>query len=308
MKRRALGKGLRSLIPETPQRSARPGNPTGETTPSSPTAPSGPGLRQLDLDQIHPNLAQPRQSFDEEALEELARSIKLEGILQPVIVRPDKNGEFELIAGERRWRAAQLAGLLKIPALIREVGKEKVLELALIENLQREELNPMEEATAYQTLIHDLGLTQQEVANRVGKQRATVANAVRLLNLPTDVQQLIQQGKLSTGHAKALAALTNSELQIELARQMVTEGISVRAAEALVARRTRVPGAVEKPARPERDPNVVAAEERLQSAIGTKVRIQQGRKGGRIELHFFSDEELERVYQMILGASRTVRT
>ena len=301
MKRRALGKGLRSLIPETPQRSARP-----ETPPSDPT-PAGAGLRLLDLDQVHPNLAQPRQTFDEEALEELARSIKLEGILQPVIVRPDKNGEFELIAGERRWRAAQLAGLLKVPALVREVGKEKVLELALIENLQREELNPIEEATAYQTLIHDLGLTQQEVAHRVGKQRATVANALRLLNLPDPVQQLIQLGRLSPGHAKALASLTSPELQIELAGRIGSAGMSVREAEALVAR-TVGRGQKEPAARPERDPNVVAAEETLQQAVGTKVRIQQGKKGGRIELHFFSDEELERMYQLILGAARTTKS
>jgi ParB family chromosome partitioning protein len=191
-----------------------------------------------------------------------------------------------------------------VPALVREVGKEKVLELALIENLQREQLNPLEEANAYQTLIQDLGLTQQEVANRVGKQRATVANAIRLLGLPRDVQSLIQEGKLSTGHAKALAALTNPKLQLEIARRIVSDGLSVRASEALVSRQAQGERPARKRPRVDRDPNVVAAEESLQSAIGTKVRIHQGKKGGRIELHFFSDEEMERVYQIILESAR----
>lgn len=299
MKRRALGKGLRSLIPETPPRSVRP-----RTTGDQPR--EGVGLRLLDLDKIHPNLAQPRQNFDEQTLEELARSIKHEGILQPVIVRPDQEGEFELIAGERRWRAAQIAGLLKIPALVREVGKERVLELALIENLQRDELNPIEEANAYQTLVDALGLTQQEIAHRVGKQRATIANALRLLNLPPEVQRLIRDGRLSAGHAKALASLSNTKLQVDLAERISTAGLSVREAESLVAKATKSQAAGQTRTA-ERDPNVVAAEETLQRAVGTKVRIQQGKRGGRIELHFYSEEEMERVYQLILEAARTTK-
>ena len=295
MKRRALGKGLRSLIPEKPP-SLLPKPAARETKESG-------GLLLLDLDKIHPNLAQPRQRFDDNALEELARSIKREGILQPVIVRPDKNDEYELIAGERRWRAAQLAGLLKLPALVREVGKEQVLELALIENLQREDLDPIEEASAYATLINDLGLTQQEVAQRVGKHRATVANALRLLSLPDEVQKLIQQGQLSAGHAKALASLAGATLQVELAQRIVKGGLSVRESESLVSRSTRTESAEARQAA-ERDPNVVAAERTLQSAVGTKVRILQSKKGGRIELHFYSGEEMERVYELILGAVR----
>jgi ParB family chromosome partitioning protein len=291
---------LRSLIPETPPKSVRPRPTTDEPQ-------EGAGLRLLDLDKIHPNFAQPRQSFDEQTLEELARSIKREGILQPVIVRPDKNGEFELIAGERRWRAAQIAGLLKIPALVREVGKERVLELALIENLQRDELNVIEEANAYRTLVNELGLTQQEIALRVGKQRATVANALRLLNLPPEVQKLIQDGQLSAGHAKALASLSNTKLQVDLARRISAAGLSVRDAEAMVARTTKSETG-RSPRAAERDPNVVAAEETLQRAVGTKVRIQQGKKGGRIELHFYSEEEMERVYQLILVATRTAKS
>jgi ParB family chromosome partitioning protein len=297
MKRKALGKGLRSLIPEAPTRRA-----TEQRGPSAHTA--GSGLVDLDIDRIVPNLRQPRQGFDEQALEDLAQSLKRDGVLQPVIVRKSNDG-FELIAGERRWRAAQRAGLLKIPAIVRDVADDRVLELALVENLQREELNPLEEAHAYQTLLDELGLTQLEIANRVGKQRATVANALRILNLPPEAQQMVRDGQLTAGHAKALAALANTQAQIDLAKRIVSDGLSVRQVEALVAR-----GGAPRTARSvrrevTRDPNVVAAEESLQKAVGTKVRIQQGRKGGRIELHFYSDEEMERVYQLILDAAKT---
>ncbi len=231
--------------------------------------------------------------------------MKAQGLLQPVIVRPAEGGTYELIAGERRWRASQIAGLLKIPALVRQANDDRILELALIENLQREELNPLEEANAFQTLINELGLTQQEVADRVGKQRATVTNALRLLNLPRAVQQMIQEGELTAGHAKALAALADSAAQIELAERIRKGGLSVRAVELLVRRPERAGKRRGKPGGGDsRDPNVVAAEERLQSALGTKVRIIQNRSGaGRLELHFYSGEELERVYQMVLGAA-----
>jgi ParB family chromosome partitioning protein len=296
MKRKALGKGLRSLIPEAPAKSApRPADAPART--------AGSGLVELDIDRIVPNLRQPRQSFDEQALDELARSLQRDGMLQPVIVR-QSNGGYELIAGERRWRAAQRAGLLKITAIIREVADERVLELALVENLQREELNPLEEAHAYQMLLDELALTQQEVADRVGKQRATIANALRILNLPGEVQQLIRDRMLSAGHAKALAALANAESQIGLAKRIVNDGLSVRQVEALVAR-----GAAQRSVRSvrrdvTRDPNILAAEESLQTAVGTKVRIHQARKGGRIEIHFYSDEEMERVYQLIMDATK----
>jgi ParB family chromosome partitioning protein len=261
-------------------------------------------LLQIDLDRIRPNRDQPRERFDQVQLEELAQSVQQQGVLQPVIVRKNADGEFDLIAGERRWRAAQIAGLLKIPAIVKDVSDDHVLEIALIENLQREELNPIEEASAYQTLIDDLDLTQQEIADRVGKQRATVANALRLLNLHPDVQALIKEGRLAAGHAKPLAALTVARDQIELARRIAKEGLSVRQAEAIagrVARRT-ARSATRKPTT--RDPNVEAAEETLQKALNTRVRIVQGRKGGRLEIHYFSQEELERVYQLVLEAAR----
>jgi ParB family chromosome partitioning protein len=289
-----LGKGLRSLIPEAPARSPR-------KEAESP----GESLLRIDIDKILPNRSQPREQFDQETLDQLASSLKSQGVLQPVIVRPLGDGEYELIAGERRWRAAQIAGLLKIPAIIREAEEENLLELALIENLQREGLNPLEEAAAYQTLIDKFRLTQQEVADRVGKQRTTVANALRLLNLPPEVREEIRAGRLSAGHARALLSLANANAQAELARQIVREGLSVRTIEKLVARAVAATDKKRADAAPaERDPNVVAAEEDLQRALGTKVRIVTARKGGRIELHFFSNEELERVYQLLLHSSQ----
>jgi len=258
---------------------------------------------QIDIDRIAPNPKQPRTQFDEEPLRELARSLKSQGVLQPVVVRPRPDGGFELVAGERRWRAAQLAGLLKLPAVVKDVADDKLLELALIENIQRADLNPLEMAVAYQSLIDDLDLSQQEVADRVGKQRATVTNALRLLNLPRAVQDLIRSGQLSGGHAKALAALTDSNLQIEMAQAFVNDDVSVRQAEALVARAVKRPPSRRKtPA--ERDPNVVAAEDALQLALGTKARIVPSGKGGRLEIHYFSDEELTRIYDLIIDATR----
>lgn len=226
-------------------------------------------------------------------------------MLQPVVVRAAGDGEFELIAGERRWRAAQLAGLLKIPAVVREVSDDRLLEVALIENIQREELNPIEEAAAYQALIDELDLTQDEVARRVGKGRPTVANALRLLNLPKDLQQMITLGQLSAGHAKVLASLSNAELQRSLADRAIREGLSVRQLELLASRAARATPARAGSRVKVRDPNVVAAEEALQRSLGTKVRIVPGRKGGRLELHYFSDEELERLFQLLRGTRKT---
>ena len=232
--------------------------------------------------------------------------MKAEGVLQPVVVRPAGGDTYELIAGERRWRAAQIAGLLRIPAVVREASDDHLLQLALIENLQREELSPLEEAQAFQTLIDDLGLSQQDVADRVGKQRATVANALRLLNLPKEVQDLVASGQLSAGHAKALAGMTDSIAQGELARRIVRDGLSVRAVEALLKRSTTSVKRPRSRSEAARDPNVVAAEDRLQSAVGTRVRIVQNPGGsGRLELHFFSPDELERVYDVVLRGTRT---
>ena len=233
-----------------------------------------------------------------------------DGVLQPVVVRPIDGDHYELIAGERRWRAAQAAGLMRVPAVIMEVSDDRMLELALIENIQRAGLNPIEEANAYQTLMHDLGLTQEELAERVSKSRATIANFVRLLNLPLEVQHYVKTGELNAGHAKVLAGLTRTDLQVELAHQVVRRNLSVRDTERLVAA-ARKTGSSERVSRTPKalDPNLIAAAEKLQSAVGTKVKIvPSGTKGGgRIELHAYSSEEMDRLYNLILsGADQAV--
>jgi len=305
MARKALGRGLSSLIPQAPARKKL------EPTPLAPTEPThaggiAEGVQQIDLDRIRPNREQPRKDFDESALEELAQSLRNQGVIQPIVVRAAAGGSYELIVGERRWRAAQHAGLLKIPAIVRDVADDKLLELALIENLQREELNPMETAVGIQNLIDHLGLTQADVADRVGKQRSTVTNLLRLLHLPSAVQQRIRSGEVSLGHAKALASLSSPRLQVDLADKIARESISVRQAEEIVAR-TQRPGQPPARKRVSRDPNVAAAESNLQTALGTKVSIVQGPKGkGHIEVHFGSDEELQRLYDTIVaGTQRT---
>jgi len=263
------------------------------------------GLLHLDLDRIRPNTDQPRREFDQASLEELAASMQAEGVLQPVIVRPLGDGQFELIAGERRWRAAQIARLLKIPAIVKEVEGSRKLEMALVENIQREDLNVIEAATAFRSLIEDLGLTHQEVADRVGKQRATITNMLRLLDLPGPVKNKLREGSITAAHAKALAVLETPQLQIRLADRVARDGLSVRETERLVKRLGKESGPIRTAEPVKRDPNVVAAEESLQRALGTKVSISQSKNGGRIELHFSSQDEMERVYQLILKGSKT---
>lgn len=286
MKRQALGKGLSSLIPEVT---------AGVRTDS--------GMLMLDIDRIHPSPYQPRTDFG--SLEGLVESIRENGIVQPVIVR--KEGEkFELIAGERRWRAAQLAGIGKIPAVIRSVVDEKILELALVENLQRKDLNPIEEAKAYDILLEQMKLSQAEVAKRVGRERSSVANSLRLLKLDEKIQRMLVEGTLTTGHAKAIMALTDGATQIKVAEEVVRSLLSVRETETLVSRtakkKTAAPDAAMTPTGRigNDDPNVRAAEDRLRQALGTKVRIVRQGSRGRIEIEFYSDEELDRLYSFIL--------
>lgn len=309
MKRKALGKGLGSLIPQA-QRSA--GTPAASVapTPAADAAEARPravpsGETQIDIDRIHPNPKQPRQDFDEEALAELTQSLKSQGLIQPVVVRPRGDGHFELIAGERRWRAAQRAGLHRLPAVIRDVPDARLLELALIENVQRAELNAIEEAQAYQVLLQDLGLTQEAVADRVGKSRVTVTNVLRLLQLPRQVQERVRRGKLSMGQARAILAVATPNAQIELAEKVEKEGWSVRQVEAWVARSGRGEPAAKGGASAKRkDPNVEAAEQKLQRVLGTRVRIVGQGKGGRLELHYFGPEELDRLYNLLIDAGR----
>lgn len=309
MKRKALGKGLGSLIPQA-QRSAGAPAASVAPTPAADAAEARPravpsGETQIDIDRIHPNPKQPRQDFDEEALAELTQSLKSQGLIQPVVVRPRGDGHFELIAGERRWRAAQRAGLHRLPAVIRDVPDARLLELALIENVQRAELNAIEEAQAYQVLLQDLGLTQEAVADRVGKSRVTVTNVLRLLQLPRQVQERVRRGKLSMGQARAILAVATPNAQIELAEKVEKEGWSVRQVEAWVARTGRgEPVAKGGASGKRKDPNVEAAEQKLQRVLGTRVRIVGQGKGGRLELHYFGPEELDRLYNLLIEAGR----
>ena len=258
-------------------------------------------LREIDIDRILPNSQQPRKTFDEESLEELANSIRQHGVVQPIVVRALEDGFFQLIAGERRWRASQRAGLARVPAVIRQAGEHDTLEIALIENLQRQDLNPLEEAQAYEKLIVDFGLTQDEVARRVGKNRATVANMLRLLKLPTEVQQWVRDSKLSTGHAKALLSLSQPDAILDAAKRVIQGNLSVRHAEMLVGRIAKGETRGDEPAADDvEDPNVKAAIRALEQVIGTKVAIHESQGKGRIEIHFYSFEEMNRLYEGLL--------
>lgn len=255
----------------------------------------------IDLDRISPNRNQPRERFDPDELEDLAASIRTAGVLQPVLVRTLGNGQFELIAGERRLRAARLAGLERIPALTQEAGEEESLELALIENIQRQQLNPIEEARAFSTLMDRHGLTQEAVAEKVGRKRSSVANTLRLLRLPDPVQEMIRENSLTSGHAKALLSLSSETDILAAAERIVSGEVSVRAAEAIAREKVKPTGGRSQDNKAV-DPNVHDAELRLQRALGTKVRIKGADKGkGRIEIDFYTTEELERLFEILEG-------
>ena len=279
MKRSVLGKGIAALIPEAPSLKTS-------------------GIAELPVAEIHPNPLQPRRHFSAASLQELADSLKQHGLLQPVVVSRGSAGGYELIAGERRWRAARLAGLERIPAVLREPeGDADQLALALIENLQREDLTPIEEARAYHHLRAELGLSQEEIARRVGKERPTVANALRLLQLPMAVQELVDGGELSAGHARALAGVGEAERQVGLARHCVREGWSVRDLERHLQPR---------PARRRRamDPETQEAADRLSLALGVRVEIHRRRRGGEIRLRFASEDDLIRLFRQLTRERR----
>jgi ParB family chromosome partitioning protein len=264
-------------------------------------------IREIELDLIRPGSQQPRTNFDQAKLDELAQSIRSTGIIQPLLVRP-KGGLFELVAGERRWRAAQLAGLARIPAIVRDIPDERLLEMALVENIQRQELNPIEEALAYKRLIESLGLTQEEVAQRVGRDRTFVTNYLRVLKLPTDIQKLIETDKLSFGHARTLLAINDPMVQRRLAHKIAKHKWSVRETEQRVRNLTNPPEAkTPKPAL-HSDPNVRAAEAKLRRALSTQVRIQPAKPGtpGRIEIEYYSVEDLDRIYTLMLHEKETM--
>ena len=284
MNRKALGRGLGALL-------------ASDRTIELPE----PG--ELEIDSIVPGPMQPRTQFDDESLGHLAESIKSHGIVQPVLVRR-VGDHYELVAGERRWRAAKLAGLRTIPAVVKEIADKDLLEVALIENVQREDLNPIEEAQAYSKLIETVGLTQEALAERVGRDRSYITNYLRLLKLPEDIQQLVRQKRISTGHARTLLALQHVDLQRLVARQIIANDLSVRATEDIVRKRTeRALAPRRAPVSATVDPNVRAAESKLRRALGTQVRIlEDGTGAGKVEISYFNREDLDRLYTLIMSA------
>ena len=276
-KRPALGRGLSALIPDA----------------------AAPSLndRSLDVDTdlLQPNPFQPRTAMDETKIEELSRSIRANGIIQPIVVRRAGDG-YQIVAGERRWRAAQRAGLLKVPVVVRDIPDDRLLAAALIENIQREDLNPVEEAHAYRRLADEYHLTQEQIADAVGKDRSSVANYLRLLKLPQEVLAGLGSGSLSMGHARALLGLPDDRAQLRVSRDVIGRNLSVRETEALVKKVTQ-PAPEKTPV--EKDVHTRAAEERLRFALGTRVRIERKRKGGQIEIDFGSEEELQRLFEML---------
>ena len=278
-KRPALGRGLSALIPDAP---------------AAPPAASERAL-EVDIDLLRPNRFQPRTHMDDGRIEELSRSIRSNGVIQPIVVRKADTG-YEIVAGERRWRASQRAGLLKVPIVVRDIPDDKLLAAALIENIQRENLNPIEEAHAYRRLADEFGMTQEQIAESVGKDRSSVANYVRLLRLPPEIRDHVGAGTLSMGHARALLGLPDDAAQLRVGRDVVARGLSVRETETLVKRTVAPP--VDKQDE-QKDVHTRAAEERLRFALGTRVRIVRKGKGGRLEIDFGDENELHRIYEQL---------
>ena len=281
MHRKALGRGLEALIPG------------GAATATA--EPSLSGAKELAVVDISPNPFQPRKRFDDEAIRELAASIRASGVLQPILVRRFGPEEFQLVAGERRLRAAGLAGLSRIPAVVREVSDREMMELALVENIQRQDLDPIEEAKAFQTLVEKIGLTHDQLSERVGKQRSSISNSLRLLALPAEVQDMVSRGTLTAGHARALLGVPASGDQLAAARYVVNRGFSVRRTEAFIRRKLRMQHA--RP-RPHKATALSDLETKLQRRFGTRVSIAPGRRGGRVEFEYFNDQDLERLLEL----------
>ena len=310
-KRRALGRGLAALIPEAAAPLAGAGAPDSHgdghaAGGNGSTATRSDGLYMVGIEEVHPGPHQPRKTFDDERLDELAESIRTQGIIQPLVVRRSPSGSgFELIAGERRWRAAQRAGLHEVPVVVREVAERQAFEMALVENLQRADLNPIEEAEGYQRLFAEFGYTQEALADRVGKDRSTVANALRLLRLPPSVRELVVAGRLAMGHARALLGLDSDAAIDRLARQTVARDLSVRQVEALVRRERQ--DAAEAESKPAPEPPSAAARDlaqRLERTLGTRVKlVQSDPTRGHLEIQYHSLDQLDGILDKILGPS-----
>lgn len=287
MARQPLGRGLSALLGEDKATPAIVG-----------------GTMEIDIDLIDPNPQQPRTRFAETTIDELARSIRSNGIVQPILLRA-KGGRYEIVAGERRWRAAQKAELRRVPAVVKDVPDEKLLELALIENIQRQELNPIEEAKAYRKLIDSIGLTQEMVAERVGKERTLITTTMRLLKLPDDVQKHIVEGRLSLSHGRALLMSDDVNVQRKVADVAIERELSVRETEKAVRRAGKIGSQTieKKPVTQKIDPNVKAAETKLMRKLGTNVKIMSAKKGtsGKIEIEYYGMDDLDRIFQMIMN-------
>lgn len=260
-------------------------------------------VREIEIEEIVPNPYQPRTHFDEAKLEELAASIKEKGVLQPVVLRSTDSG-YELVTGERRWRAAKMAGKKRVPAIIRDLNNQEMLQISLIENIQRQNLNAIEEARAYKLLISEFNLIQEDVAKQVGKDRSTITNMLRLLNLPLEVQKLLEEEKLFMGHARALLAIDNPALQIEIAKRVIAKDLSVREAEKIIQgiKKRNVSRETSKDSLP--DPIIISCEERLMRSLGTKVKIHPTKKDrGKIEIEYYSLEDFDRIFERLQGES-----
>ncbi len=295
---RGLGRGLGALIPTAADAASVAGD--------APAAQAAPGILMVPVDDIVPNPLQPRAAIAADSLAELADSIRQHGVIQPLILtrsQPAGPAPYQLIAGERRWRAARLAGMAAVPAVVREASSQEQLELALVENLQRSDLNALEEAAAYHSLVSDFGLTQEAVAARVGRSRVAVANILRLLRLTGPVKELLLSGALTEGHARALLGLPDADLLVQAAQQVVARDLTVRQTEELVRRLSASlePATVEPDEEAPADPATRRLEEAFRGALGTKVTLQRGRHGGKLVIHFYSDEELQTIYEHIVG-------
>ena len=291
--RKALGRGLSALLP---QRTA-----TTVIEPAHASTAPGISVTTIPISQIEPNPLQPRTVFDPTRLQELANSIQANGIIQPLLVRR-KGSRYELVAGERRLRAARIAGLSDVPAIIQDYTDDRLLEVALVENIQREDLNPIETAQALERLTREMKLSHEEIASRTGKDRTTITNMIRLLRLPADVQLLVAERRLSMGHARAILGLATPELQTQLAEKSAAQGYSVRQVERLVKKINEPRDPSEKPLQ---DPNIKAAIAELETALGTRVRIvERTDQRGRIEIEYYSQEELQRVYELITSTGK----
>jgi ParB family chromosome partitioning protein len=297
--RKALGKGLHSLLPGRPP-AASPSQQSAPAAPPAPVPVQDKDVQRLPIEQVTANPNQPRRDFDQNALLELAQSIERDGIIQPIIVRKTADKQYQIIAGERRWRAATLAGLKEVPVAVREADDERVLELAIIENIQREDLNPIELALAFQRMAAELGLSHDQIGQKTGKERTTVTNAVRLLQLPEELQGMVASKQLSAGHARALLKFEDRDMQRDIAQRCISEGWSVRQIESYTRPKPAAPKAerTEKPI----DPNVKFAMSEMERVLGTRVKIVETGKGkGRIEIEYYNEDDLNRIYELVVS-------